>query len=374
MERSRAALLVFAIVASSALVVAPISAPSASAAEVSLDAGPPGHDVSIDYGTTIPDEQRIEVGPATTTLVVTPGLSEEPPGVFCAGSGGLPDYSSLETPWTGRVVVQVDPGTFGSTGGIDAWYRCRSGGGPETSVYSETWWLAGSADAPETVELTADPAKQVQRTDDYTFTGEEAETPRVVQAGDRVTVSGLGGVWPSSKAYVSVNHLGGSTLAPAVVAADRDSFSFVVPPDLPESPFGAAYFVQASADSGIPGDPSMPELLVRAAWSDYLTIRSAEAAASTTRLSLDRHYALSSSTIRATVSVRSEGRPATDGRVRLLVGGQEFRRSLTADDAGDVTFTLPKLRRGLHTVTAVYDGTSASEGSRDRPDRVRILW
>ena len=373
--RSRLVVAASAIAMSSALAVVPIAVPSASAAEVSLDAGPPRHDVTVSYGTTNPDAQRIEVGPATTTLVVTPGLVNESPGVFCAGSDGrLPDYSSLETPWTGGVVVQVGPGTFGSTGGIDAWYRCRSGGGPETSEYSETWWLASSLNAPETVELTADPAKQVQRTDDYIFAGQEAETPRVVQAGDRVTVSGLGGVWPSSRAYVSVDHPGGSTLTPAVVAADRDSFSFVVPPDLPESPSGATYFVYASADSGIPGDPSMPELLVRAAWSDHLTIHSAEAAASTTRLSLNRHYALSSSTIRATVSVSSEGRPATAGRVRLLVAGQEFWHSLTADDSGDVTFTLPKLPRGVHTVTAVYDGTPAVEGSRDRPERVRILW
>lgn len=64
---------------------------------------------------------------------------------------------------------------------------------------------------------------------------------------------------------------------------------------------------------------------------------------------------------------------APTGKVRLVSGGKTLRTfRLRAADGGGRLVRLPRLRKGVHRVTAVYAGSSSLQRSRSQPLRVRV--
>ncbi|WP_108248776.1 S8 family serine peptidase [Planctomonas deserti] len=94
--------------------------------------------------------------------------------------------------------------------------------------------------------------------------------------------------------------------------------------------------------------------------------------AATVRVRLDRHIALSSQRVKATIVVRSSADAAPTGTVAVTVGSRTL--DVTLDDRGRGTVTLPKLGRGAHAVTASYAGDASTAAASSRPDYVWVVF
>ena len=89
--------------------------------------------------------------------------------------------------------------------------------------------------------------------------------------------------------------------------------------------------------------------------------------ASSTSGSLDRFLVFGNQKVAYTVDVRARGIAPT-GVVTIWDGGRRIATTtITADDDGRVTVQLPRLSRGIHLITARYEGNDQLTGSRARP-------
>jgi hypothetical protein len=87
---------------------------------------------------------------------------------------------------------------------------------------------------------------------------------------------------------------------------------------------------------------------------------------------LDRHIAFSWQRTKATVVVTSDAKTAPTGTATVTVGSRTV--DVTLDSRGRGTVTLPKLRSGVHKVTASYAGSESIAGATSRPDYVWVIF
>lgn len=83
-------------------------------------------------------------------------------------------------------------------------------------------------------------------------------------------------------------------------------------------------------------------------------------ASSKTKVTLNRHLGTPSSTFVVTVQVTPSGGPAATGEVTVRVNDKPYKRDLVD---GAVTIELPKQKRGLYLVSAVYAGSDSVDPS-----------
>jgi len=94
--------------------------------------------------------------------------------------------------------------------------------------------------------------------------------------------------------------------------------------------------------------------------------------AATVRVHLDRHVAFSWQRVKANVVVTSGAATAPTGTVTVTVGKRTF--DVTLDSRGRGTVTLPRLRSGIHGVTASYAGDDTTAGAASRTDYVWVIF
>ena len=94
---------------------------------------------------------------------------------------------------------------------------------------------------------------------------------------------------------------------------------------------------------------------------------------STTAGSLSKVLANHNSTVQYTITVKA-GSVVPTGTVAILDGRTTIGTvTLTAADNGRVKFALPRLKKGIHAITARYAGSDAVQASTSGPS-VLLLW
>ncbi len=94
---------------------------------------------------------------------------------------------------------------------------------------------------------------------------------------------------------------------------------------------------------------------------------------STTKLAIDKRLVFSWERPVAAITVKS-GAPSLTGTVTLHIDRSTVTVPLTADKHGKLSYTLPKLSRGLHVISAEYGGADGIAGSSSAKTLVLVLF
>ncbi|MET0303886.1 MAG: S8 family serine peptidase [Microbacteriaceae bacterium] len=133
----------------------------------------------------------------------------------------------------------------------------------------------------------------------------------------------------------------------------------------------AATYKVAKADQG-----AALSVVVTATNADGVSASAASEAvtvkwSSTTKLSLNRSVGFSWQKVTATVRVDSPAEAAPTGTVTLRIDGKDHVVPAELDASGKLTYQLPKLRSGIHTVKATYAGDDLTTGSTSS---TKLIW
>ena len=94
---------------------------------------------------------------------------------------------------------------------------------------------------------------------------------------------------------------------------------------------------------------------------------------STTKLAVSPHVGFSWQRITAKITVTGGSQPPV-GTVTVKVNGKPVDVALAADANGKLTYTLPKLKAGIYTVTASFGGSATVAASKSSTELIWIVF
>ena len=247
---------------------------------------------------------------------------------------------------------------------------CNSGARPN-DAWDLGWSLAPVRSTASVSTVSEDPATRTfqQRQVVYGSSGE----PQRVRPGDDIRVIADPGTWfvpaggNDDTVYASLaSSSSGIEIYDAVVSPDGSTISFSVPDTLPPSLFGDDDIRIAAGTNS----RDSAGVYVSASWQTAVRIPSETA--STTTVSIPRRIGLSSEQLR--VDIRITDPAPQNTYVLVRVDGREVG-SVYSSTTGQsrFTFRLPKLGRGIHSVTAEYVGGGDVLSSTSAPVRILIV-
>ncbi|MEL4318551.1 Ig-like domain-containing protein [Leifsonia sp. YIM 134122] len=387
--KSRSRLIAVGMATTAELTVSLVAAVPAQAVPptvpaIELPAGVGGDSSFLsEYGATSPAARVIPIGPATTSLAISPPFDP-----FYELACSLEDAAGTlvaERYWGEGDVDQAPPFVMPvpsasiTTSGGPYLVDCSS---QAESTSRVQWTLTADAAAPAAVVLEHDPITYVRLTEFEPLDGGSYALDTPVALGERVRIRGSAGTWfPAGAGYdlaTSIEVPDGDFpfwSGPAeeeAATASGDVVGLTIPESLPASA-GTAIRVFARARSTVAGTATTPETTTVRSWSTRLVV--VDKAATSAALRLDRTLALTSrATVRAHVTITAGPTETIAGRVSLFIDGKpSSQAAITGIGEATTTIRLPKLGRGSHAIVAVFEGGDSLLGSTSPSRSVRIL-
>ncbi|KQO99806.1 hypothetical protein ASF30_07930 [Leifsonia sp. Leaf264] len=374
------------ILSASFLAASPAQAAPPTVPALELPAGISGdYSYFLEYGAVSPASRQIPIGPATTALQIYPPFYPQYE-LDCSleDAGGA---VVAERYWDEDEVRQPAPFVFVVPAGA-----ITVPGGPYTvdcmsrseSTARAAWTMTVDAAAPASVVLNHAPEKETRETQYDPLNGGSLAWETPVSLGERLRLRGEVGIWfPAGSTYTLTTAIsvlddetgGGTAAGPAAdvsATAAGDVLGLTLPASIPAEP-GGAIGVSAIATSTVPGTSTTPEQVLERRWYSRLLV--VEKAATQTSLRLDRTVALSGrTTVRAHVAVTAPAGEPVAGTVTVFVDGKASGQAAVSGSGTVASVVrLPRLKRGVHSVVAVFGSTDTLLGSTSASKSVRIL-
>jgi len=331
--------------------------PAVSAPVTEFVLGPPVHAYRAQYGNTMRGE--FVVGPSTTKAIIDVSVPSFGSTVTC----GHRDDLGVEAPATEFTAEEWDRGPsldIARPRRAEGWEGFFCSNSDPVEKWELGWTAVVVAEAPAVLALTDDPIALSSSSDRYTHRHEGTTT---VVLGSRIRLVGAPGRWRTAdeKPYLWAGLCcwadeGSQALEEARVSRDGAVFGFTMPTEL--EPFLlVAGDITIDVGTGTGTSPQTYPGYLK--WTEFLAVVEV-VEPSTTVVRLSTPVTLSFLRTPVRVLVESTGSTPPVGVVTFRVDGRTVGSTLLRrSDGGRARFTLPRLPRGDHTVTATFGGSPA---------------
>ncbi|WP_345802572.1 Ig-like domain-containing protein [Microbacterium sp. AZCO] len=346
---------------------------------IDLPAGNSGDSSFIfEYGAPSPPSRLLTIGSDTTRILFDPPFGPAGPEMFCklVASDGTTIAERLweDDWWSTDHGLDVPAGAISDDGAL---YTASCVTQMESRSEAR-WTLVGDAGAPAELTLNHSAEKATRITERDPLDGCCAPDDIAIAPGERIRIRGSAGIWfPLGSAVrleARIEGSSGGTVPAEQVSATSDGsvLGLTIPSGIAAAP-GDRLRVFVESTSTVSGGATSADQVLTRLWNHSFVV--AEKQATTTALTLDRRYALTSRTaVNARVVVTDPAGGQVDGTVTLIVDGRSGpATTVVGTGSASAVLRLPALSRGPHTVVAVFGGSERLLGSTSPTRQVRIL-